>query len=414
MLFFFRRNLKKEAKDITPEYWERLSKEIGIDESHNRKFVLRPVFVVITVLFILIGSISVYAIGNWNIGYYISLVFGNNSSIVSGNIINQASEMEGIELNVNALLREEDNIILFYTLTDKEKKIFTDRAFLSNCVLNVNGKSNFGRSSMYETKNGVPNYIVFNYDSLSLKKGKNANLEFKVNSLRLPERSNKHMLPLDTSNYTLDNTSGMQLEKIETINHFVKVSIRVPKNHIINIPIIKNKITGKEYISQSDSIHNSDQENFNLYLMTYGPLDTSNKEDYELIINTEKVYNFSKPLSVKFDTKFEDLPRKVPITSNLYVSSALVKSVNVYQMSVMIELVNPINGIVQEDEMFLKKQIQISYDDGTTINKISDIMSSPEVNNGEFRYCVMFSSPIDYTKKPILKIGDLNIPIYKN
>ena len=93
-------------------------------------------------------------------------------------------------------------------------------------------------------------------------------------------------------------------------------------------------------------------------------------------------------------------PNEIIPPQKTYVESALIESISVYQMSVMVKLSEPIT-----------QQISIKYKDGTTLKEIGATISSPTQNDESSKYCVMFDTTIDYSREPMLIIGNARIPL---
>ncbi|AEY66791.1 DUF4179 domain-containing protein [Clostridium sp. BNL1100] len=407
MFLIKERKIKKallaEVKQITPEYWNKISVEPKKNTFTGKKFRYAPVVVAMCIVLLLTISVTAYATVNSDIRDYIVRFFGSNPGPVNGNLVNKSDEQEGIQLTVNAALVENNGVLLFYKLTDKTKHIFQNKATFNECYLEINGVRNFVRS-FGEINNGKQNCVIFRFESnKDVIKDKNSKFKFVIESIGLTDNVNQKILPLNIKNYDLDENLNMRITNLEFINSCVSLKIKKPNAYTLLNPKIRNKEIKQEHYAIGQSIHDTDNKGEGIYTYTFGPLESNNINDYELVINTPKLYTFKEPLNVSFDLNLDNKPNEILLPQKIYVEAALIESINVYQMSVMVKLSEP---IIQ--------QISIKYRDGTTLKDIGATISSPSQNDESSNYCVMFDSTIDYSREPVLIIGNTSIPLYKH
>lgn len=404
MFYLKERKIKKallaEAKHITPEYWNKISVEPNKNTFTIKKFRYAPVVVALSIVLLLTISVTAFATVNYDIRDYIVKIFGSNPGPVNGNLVNKTVEQNGIQLTVDAALVENNGVLLFYKLTDTSKHIFRNKVIFNECYLEINGVRNFVRSSD-EIYNGKQNCVIFRFESnKDVIKDKNSRFKFVVESIGLADIENQKILPLNIKNYDLDENLNMRITDLKFSNSCVSLNIKKPHAYNLLTPLIRNKKFKQEHFAIGQSIHDADNKDEGIYNYTFGPLESNNANDYELVINTPQLFTFKEPLNVNFDVDLNNKPNEIIPTQKTYVESALIESISVYQMSVMVKLSEPIT-----------QQISIKYKDGTTLKEIGATISSPTQNDESSKYCVMFDTTIDYSREPMLIIGNARIPL---
>lgn len=407
MFYFKERKIKKalltEAKRITPGIWDKISVEPDKNKFTRKKLRYVPVAVSLCIVFILTVSVTAFAVVNYDIRDYIVKFFASNPGTVNGNLVNKSTEQEGIQLTVNAALVENNGVLLFYKLTDKTNNIFKNKVTFNECYLEIDGVRNFVRSSG-EIYNGKQNCAIFRFDSnKEIMKDKNSKFKFVIESIGLIDKDSQKILPLTIKNYDLDENFKMRITDLKFINSCVSLKILKPHAYTLLNPKIRNKYFKQDHYAIGQSFRNTQNKEEGIYNYTFGPLESNNVNDYELVINTPQLFTFKEPLSVNFDLDLDNKPNEILFPKKTYVDSALIESINVYQMSVTVKLSEPIN-----------KPISIKYKDGKTLKEIAATISSPSQNDESSNYCVMFDSTIDYSREPVLSIGNTSIPLYSS
>lgn len=393
----------RQAKKMTPDYWKEIEQKIPSQSHANFTVKLRPLLITSVIICMIILTTAVYATNSGKITYLINSIWGEDTTAeVSGNIIDKSVYSNGINLTVDAALIENNSVLLFYTLTDKEQNIFNNKVYVDDCSLKAENSSNFGRSVVNYNVNGKPNCIVFNFKSLDLLMKKDMDFTFSISSLRQAEDAKEYSVPLKAGgNVAFGKETGFELISCKTNGSLVSITIKKPKEYMTALPLIRNKITHQEYIPETQNIH--DEE---LYTYAYN---TSEKIDnnFEIVIKAPKVFTFDSPIKADFKISSDNFKHNIIKPDSLYIESAKVQSIDISQMSVMVDLIDTTSS---SDGIYLKQRISIQYDDGKTSEKISDIMTSKN-QNGEFKYLVTFSTPIDYNRHPVLIIGSERIPL---
>ncbi|EPR07490.1 DUF4179 domain-containing protein [Ruminiclostridium papyrosolvens] len=393
----------KQAKSITPDYWGGIEKKIPSQAPVNFTFKRKPLLIISVITLMLILTVTVYATSSGRINNLINVIWGEETNtVVNGNIINKNVYSNGINLTVDATMVENNSVLLFYTLTDKEQNIFKNKIYVDECSFTADKNiTNFGRSVANYNVNGKPNCIVFNFKSLELLNKKNMDFSFSISSLRQAEDVKEYTIPLKDGSEGFEKESGFELVSCKINGSLASIAIKKPKEYMTALPIIRNKITHQEYIPETQNIHDE-------VLYTYA-YNTSEKIDdnFEIVIKAQKVFTFDSPIKADFKISLDNFKHNIIKPDSLYIESAKVQSIDISQMSVMVDLVAPTSP---SDELYLKQRISIQYDDGKTSEKISDIMTSKN-EKGEFKYLVTFNTPIDYNRHPVLNIGSKSIPL---
>ncbi len=407
MFFLKERKIKKAmlagSKQITPQIWDKIAVEPNKNTFARKKLRYAPVVVVLSIVLLLTVSVTAFATVNSDIRDYIVRFFGSNPGPVNGNLINKSVEQQGIQLTVNAALVENNGVLLFYKLTNKTNHVFKNKVTFNECYLEINGVRNFVCSSG-EIYNGKQNCAIFRFEtSKDITKDTNSKFKFVVQSIGLTDQVNQKILPLNTKNYVFDEDLKMRIADLEFINSCVSLNIKKPHAYTLVNPKIRNKELKQEHYPVGQSIHDTDNKDEGIYTYTFGPLESNNVNDYELVIDTPQLFTFKHPLNVSFDLNLHNRPNEIPLPQKTYVDSALIESINVYQMSAMVKLSEPIT-----------QPISIKYKDGTILKEIGTTISSPTQNGESSYYCVMFNSTIDYSREPVLVIGNTSIPLYES
>jgi len=421
MLGICDRKVKKAVKQyseaIKHEYWEGIAQKAQIKERNSYLIKHNRLAIILTaIVFLFIFSFGSYAAQNNLIGYYLSEIFGTYAKNVNGNIIGKSCEAYGLKLSVDAALVENNAILLFYTLTDNEQKIFKDTISLNECSLKAEDTYNFASSIPVRTINGKPGCIVFNFSDPSIFDQKDLKLTFSIDSLKQTTDFVDYCLPLKRLQANQDSLefgsdSGFMLISCENSGMLADIELRKPDGYNNALPYLVNRITGEEYLPDSQSIR-FDKNNDQIYSYSFKNTEDFFSENYDIVIRKEKVYSFDNPMKVEFNIVLEGTPAKEIKLDSLFIESAKIKSIIINQMSIMIDLAESGGNVYTIDNAkYLRQNPEIVYDDGKSISRISNIMTSPD-DNGEIRYLIMFDSVIDYNRHPILKIGSKNIPLY--
>ncbi|ACL76537.1 RNA polymerase sigma factor [Ruminiclostridium cellulolyticum] len=267
--------------------------------------------------------------------------------------------------------------------------------------------------SILKIANGDNNCLKFLYDELNqavytlsyiiLKDRYLAeDVSQEVFVIGLTDKENQKILPINIKNYVLDENLNMRITNLEFSNSCVSLNIKKPHAYTLLNPKIRNKEIKQEHYAIGQRIDETDNKDEGIYAFTFGPLESNNVNDYELVINTPRIFTFKEPLNVSFDLNLDNRPNEILLHQKTYVESALIKSINVYQMSLMVKMSKPIT-----------QPISIKYKDGTILKEIGATISSPTQNDESSNYCAMFDSTIDYSREPVLIIGNTSVPLYE-
>ena len=396
---------------------------------YTKARLLRPAIVFYVIILIIASTFAVTAAVNGDVRDYLISIFGGDPNPVDGELIGVTVESNGVELTVDAVVAEADSLFMIYTLKDKAQSVFNESTSINTFKAMVGGSPNYGAVYNSIIKNGEKNYMVLNRDET--KKGVQQ-VQFSIDSLRTPDPSKKYEIQVGTSLYKPDGIEGYVINDVKKVNDRIEASITISdqSRYVINYAIkVKNTKTGMVFNQKAEEMYSS-EGNITEIRWYSEKLDGGKAEDYQLMISFDKVYTFEKPLQVDFAIDFSRKPLKAIYPKDTYVLSAVVEKVIVNQMSVIADLNDLTDDPVINDEKPMQaseppekdffeedhsktipgQRMIIRYEDGLEADAISGSVSS--IGQNRYRFYLILNGSLDYTRKPVLFIGDAEIPLF--
>lgn len=331
--------------------------------------------------------------------------FEESNENTKESIVGKSVNFHGLTFSINKVLIENNAILLFYTLTDKEQKIFENKVILNECSLKAENSVNFAKSIAGPTFNGKNSIIVFNFKDSDKFNRNHFNLSLEINSLRQIEESEDYSIPLKNvytsqDNLKFENNSGwIEIVSCKIDGLTTNMTLHKSPEYKTVVPCIINSITGNEYYPESQIIYNN-QNKEQTYKYCFINTEGFN-ENCKIVIKKEKIYSFENPLNIDFKVNLKNIPTKVITPNSLFINSEKIQSITINQRSIMITSLKNKQDIANTEN---NQNVDIYYDNGDIINKISNIITPPNTC-GIRRYFIIFDSPINYAYNPILKIG---------
>ncbi len=401
---------------------------INFPFSRPKKRILRPAAVICITLLVIASTFAVAAAVNEDVRQYLISIFGGNPNSVNGEFIGITVEREGIELTVDAVVAEGNNLFMIYTLKDKSNGVFQESASINKYKFSVGGDSQYNATYNSDLKNGEKNYMILYGDDA--KKGIQ-NVQFSLESLKTPDPGKEFILPAGTADYQPQGIPGYTIEYVKLNNNRIEAAISVSNEEeyirSYNLRVVNTK-TGKTFSQTGEGV-DMDTEGDNKRIQWYSEeLDGGKEEDYQLILPFDRVFTFKSPLIADFSVDFSRSSVKTIHPQNVKVLDYTVEKVTVHQMIITADLVTDQKAVLHDEAEapvpadseppFLEEKapgihgqrMTVRYEDGTEADSIGGFSTSH--SQDRYRFNLVLNGSLDYSRKPILFIGETGIPLY--